>query len=190
VATEIAEWPLNHVVKALVPYHPDDEPELRDRQDRQLLRLFDACRKTRHELLVEVIPPSGMANDATTVSRALEQIYDLGVRPDWWKLEALDDAVAWRNIAAVIEARDPLCRGVVLLGLSAPQEELLAAFKVVAPIPVVKGFAVGRTIFNDVARRWLAGEIGDSEAVGALAQRFQVLVDAWRAARAAVERAA
>jgi 5-dehydro-2-deoxygluconokinase len=32
VATELAEWPLNHVVKCLVFYHPDDEAELRERR--------------------------------------------------------------------------------------------------------------------------------------------------------------
>ena len=52
VATELNTWPLNHVVKCLVLYHPDEAPDLRGRQERQLLRLFDACRKTRHELLI------------------------------------------------------------------------------------------------------------------------------------------
>src|SRR6185437_7086909 len=51
VGAEIAQWPLTQVVKALCLYHPDDEAELRARQERQLLRLFDACRATRHELL-------------------------------------------------------------------------------------------------------------------------------------------
>jgi 5-dehydro-2-deoxygluconokinase len=141
-------------------------------------------------LLVEVILPSDMESGPDTVARALAQIYDLGIKPDWWKLEPLEDEAAWRNIEAVVTARDPLCRGVVLLGLSAPQEELLAAFQVAARVAVVKGFAVGRTIFYDVARSWLAGKIDDDQAVVALAERFRVLADAWRAARSAVERAA
>ena len=190
VATEIAEWPLNQVVKVLCLYHPDDEPELRARQERQLLRLFDACRKTRHELLVEIIVPADMPSDATTVSRALERLYDLGVKPDWWKLEPMGDPAHWRNLAAVIEARDPFCRGVLLLGLSQPTETLLAAFAAVADIAVVKGFAVGRTIFNEAARAWLAGEIDDAAAVAMLAQNLSGLVDGWRRARAAEGQAA
>jgi hypothetical protein len=31
---------------------------------------------------------------------------------------------------------------------------------VAAAFPLVRGFAVGRTIFGEVARAWLAGEIG------------------------------
>jgi 5-dehydro-2-deoxygluconokinase len=39
VAAEISSWPLNHVVKCLVIYHPDDPAELRGRQERQLKRV-------------------------------------------------------------------------------------------------------------------------------------------------------
>jgi 5-dehydro-2-deoxygluconokinase len=190
VATELTEWPLNHVVKCLVFYHPDDAPDLRERQERQLLRLFDACRKTRHELLVEVILPRETPCDAHTVARAIRRLYAIGVRPDWWKLEPAADAAAWREIEAAVNENDPLCRGVVLLGLSAPEAELLAAFEVAAPFAIVKGFAVGRTIFYDVAREWLSNRIDDEAAVRILASKFTVLVEAWRRLRGAGEKAA
>ncbi|MBW8812575.1 MAG: 5-dehydro-2-deoxygluconokinase [Caulobacterales bacterium] len=190
VATELATWPLNQVVKALVFYHPDDEPALRERQERQVQRLFDACRKTRHELLLEIIAPPDSAVDATTIARAVARFYDLGVKPDWWKLEPLDDMAAWRNIEGVIAARDPFCRGVLLLGLSQPTETLLAAFEAAARVPVVKGFAVGRTIFHEPARAWLSGELDDAGAVRMLAETLAFLVEAWRRARAGVGQAA
>jgi 5-dehydro-2-deoxygluconokinase len=183
VATELREWPFNHVVKCLVFAHPDDAPELRAEQEAQLLRLFDATRKTRHELLLEVIVPTGMAREADTIARLLERFYDLGVRPDWWKLEPSDDPEVWARIAAVIERHDPHCRGVVLLGLASPDEELLKAFEAAAPFPIVKGFAVGRTIWVEAARRWLVGEVDDEGAIDLLAQRFKLLVDGWRARR-------
>lgn len=190
VATELLEWPLNQVVKCLAFYHPDDDIDLRERQERQLLRLADACRKTRHELLLELILPRGISSDSKTVARAIHRLYDLGIRPDWWKLEPLTDPDAWRAIETAIAEHDPLCRGVVLLGLSAPEAELVASFEVVAPFPIVKGFAVGRTIFYDVARAWLSNQIDDDAAVTALAAKFKVLVDAWRRLRGSVEKAA
>src|SRR5690606_6476632 len=87
VAAEIAAWPLNHVVKCLIHYHPDDPADLRERQERQALRLFDACRATRHELLIEIIASKNGKVDAKTVARTIQRFYDLGVNPDWWKLE-------------------------------------------------------------------------------------------------------
>jgi len=188
VATELIEWPANHVVKCLVHYHPDDEPDLRARQERQLLRLFDACRKTRHELLIEVIVPANMDSAVTTVAAAIRRLYAIGLRPDWWKLEPAADPEAWRHIEAAVTEGDPLCRGVVLLGLSAPESELVSSFEAAAPFNIVKGFAVGRTIFYEAAREWFAQRISDEEAVAALAGKLSGLVDAWRKARG--ERAA
>jgi 5-dehydro-2-deoxygluconokinase len=190
VGAEIATWPLNHAVKVLVRYHPDDPPAMKEQQDAQLLRLFDACRKTRHELLIEIILPSGAPCDAATLPRALEQIYALGIKPDWWKLAPSSEPQVWRAIADVIARRDPLCRGVLLLGLAQSSESLQAAFAASADVVVVKGFAVGRSIFYDAAHAWLAGEIGDQAAVELLVERFSALVEAWRRSRADVGRAA
>ena len=184
VATELATWPLNHVVKCLVLYHPDDQPDLRDRQDSQLRRLFDACRKTRHELLIEVILPRGMPVDAHTVARAISRIYEIGVRPDWWKLEPSSSAATWKSIESAIARGDPYCRGVVMLGLSTPQSELAASFAVAAPFKIVKGFAVGRTIFGEIAREWFRGVTGDEAAVKRMAANLSALVSAWRQVRA------
>jgi 5-dehydro-2-deoxygluconokinase len=184
VATELLAWPLNHVVKCLVFYHPDDEADLRNRQDRQLKRLFDACRKTRHELLVEVIVPASLPSDAQTVARAISCIYGIGVRPDWWKLEPSVTRATWQNIETAIVRGDPYCRGVVLLGLSAPSGELAAAFSVAAPFKIVRGFAVGRTIFDEIARQWFRGATGDEAAVKGMAANLSALVSAWRQAHA------
>ena len=44
---------------------------------------------------------------------------------------------------------------------------------------MVKGFAVGRTIFGDVARAWMAGGMGDGAAVARMAKNFTSLCEAW-----------
>ena len=187
VATELATWPARHVVKCLVFYHPDDAEDLRSRQERQLLRLQDACRKTDHELLVEIITSRNGPVDAHTVSAAIARLYDLGMKPDWWKLEPTNDRAAWANVERVITLNDPLCRGVVLLGLSSPESELIASFEAAASTPIIKGFAVGRTIFAHAAEQWFAGRMDDEAAIADLSSRFSTLVEAWRAARAQAE---
>jgi 5-dehydro-2-deoxygluconokinase len=183
VGAEIAQWPQNQVVKVLVLYHPDDAQDLRERQERQVLRLFDACRKTGHELLIEIIASKNGLVDSETIAWVMQRFYDLEVRPDWWKLEPSSDRVAWRNIERVILANDSLCRGVLLLGLSIAKEELVQYFAPAASVNIVKGFAVGRTIFFNTAERWFKGEINDQGVVNQLALEFSGLVDAWRMAR-------
>lgn len=182
LGSHLVEWPVGHVVKCLCFYHPDDPAELKARQERELLRLADAARTVGRELLVEIIAGKHGPLGDDTIATVLERLYDLDIRPDWWKLEPQPGTAAWASIAGVIERNDPWCRGVVMLGLDAPADELAAAFRAAGSVDVVKGFAVGRTIFGDAARRWLAGEIGDAEAVEDMARRFAGLVAAWEEA--------
>ena len=129
--------------------------------------------------MIEIIAGKSGPLEAGTVSTALAELYALGIKPDWWKLEPQASAQAWRNIQAVIERNDPYCRGIVLLGREAPKDELVKAFEATKAAPSVKGFAVGRTIFADAAREWLAGRIDDEAAITEMAGRFGELTDAW-----------
>jgi len=180
VAARLLEWPVGHTIKVLCYYRADDPHELRERQERELLRVHDAARTLGRELLIEIIAGRHGPLETDTVAEALGRLYALGIKPDWWKLEPQADAAAWRATAAMIERHDPLCRGIVLLGLEAPEAELEAAFAAAAREPLVKGFAVGRTIFNGTARRWLKGEIDDEAAIAEMAVRFRRLAEAWQ----------
>ena len=183
IGSQLVDWPVDHCVKCLCFYHPDDPPALKLEQQETLRGLFDAARKVGRELLIELIggKHGKLADD--TIARALGELYALGIKPDWWKLEPQASDAAWRAIEAVIAGNDPWCRGVVLLGLDAPHEELEAAFAATADTPIVKGFAVGRTIFRDAAESWLAGRIDDDAAIDDMAERFGRLTKAWLAAR-------
>lgn len=189
-AVILREWPAEHVVKCLVFYHPDDEPALRDEQERQVRILFAATRATGHELLLEIIPPKGSEVGDDTVARALARFYDLGVKPDWWKLPAPDSQAAWNRISAVIAERDPLCHGVLILGLDAPEDTLKAGLALAARQPVCKGFAIGRTLFGSAADLWLAGRIDDDGAMAEMSAAYGRMIAFWDEQRAAAKRAA
>jgi 5-dehydro-2-deoxygluconokinase len=180
VGSRLVEWPLSHTIKCLAFYHPDDDAALKDEQSKKLRTLFEAARSVGRELLVEIIAGKHGALNDDTVARVLEELYALGIKPDWWKLEPQASARAWQNIGKVIAHNDPHCRGIVLLGLEAPESELAKAFELTSGQPWVKGFAIGRTIFNDVARDWLAGHLKDEDAIAAMTQRFGKLVELWK----------
>jgi len=183
LGSHLLEWPVDHCVKCLCLFHPDDDAVLRDRQIAQLLTVQEAARRVDRDLLVEIIASEQGPMNETTMARVLEELYRSGLEPDWWKLESQPSAAAWRRIAAVVEDNDPWCRGIVVLGLNAPLADLRASFVAPAATPLVKGFAVGRTIFADAARAWLTGEIGDGAAINLMAGRFGELCEAWREAR-------
>lgn len=179
LGSRLIDWPVDHCIKVLCFFHPDDPADLRREQIAKLRAAFDAARKIGRELLVEIIAGKHGTLGEDTVARALSEVYDAGIKPDWWKLEAQPSAAAWAEIDSVIEDRDPYCRGVVLLGLDAPQAELEAGFAIAKSSRTVKGFAVGRTIFADAARDWLDNKMSDEEAVADMAKRFGALVEIW-----------
>ncbi len=141
-------------------------------------------------MLLEVIPSKvGPVND-DTVAAIIERFYAIGIYPDWWKLEPMTSHLAWEKACSAISRNDPYTRGIVVLGLDAPAEQLEASFAIAAGFDLVKGFAVGRTIFGDAARAWLAGTMSDDEAVAQMAERYQALVAVWDKARTGAKIAA
>ncbi len=181
----LAEWPLAQVVKVLCFYHPDDDAAMKAEQEAVVLRLFHAARRNRLEFLLEVIPSRVAPVDDATTARVIARFYDLGIYPDWWKLEPFATNAAYAAACGAITARDPHVRGVLVLGLDAEPDALAASFALAARHPLVKGFAVGRTIFGAAARGWLAGDLTDGAAVAMMVQRYADLCRVWDAARAA-----
>ena len=78
----------------------------------------------------------------------MKRFYHLDVRPDWWKLPPQSKA-NWQAITDIIQHHDKHCRGVVMLGLDAPMNELKEGFVNSAGFDICKGFAVGRSIFSE-----------------------------------------
>ena len=183
IALALRSWPGEHVAKCLLAYHPDDDAALRTRQLSTLAALAQACHATAHELLIEVIPPRELPADAGTLARALQQVYDAGVWPDWWKLPPPADAQAWHAIDAVIAGNDPHCRGVLLLGLEASEADLALGFRAASGQARCRGFAVGRSLFADAAAQWFAGTLDDAGVVQQVAARYQRLIALWCEAR-------
>jgi 5-dehydro-2-deoxygluconokinase len=152
-------------------------------QDRVVTRLALAARANQLEFLLEIIPSKVGAVNDETVATLIRHYYALGVFPDWWKLEPMQTEAGWANASAAIAEHDPYCRGIVILGLEAPIDDLSRSFRAAAAFPLVKGFAVGRSVFGDVARRWFAGTVSDADAIAAMADTYRTLCAVWDEAR-------
>ena len=170
-------------MKALCFYRPDDPEDIRADQERTVKRLAEAARANGLEFLLEIISSKHGPVDDSTTAAVIERFYAIGIFPDWWKLEPMVAYDAWQRACAAIEAHDPHCRGVVVLGQDAPFEELRESLRVAAGHDLVKGFAIGRTIFGNAARSWMAGRMEDGEAVERIAENFTRLCETWDEAR-------
>ena len=155
IGTTLISWPVEQVVKCLVAYHPDDDVETRIENEAQLRTLYDAVQVSGHELLIELVPSPGLPHGGDLLLRSIRRLYNLGIFPEWWKVPA-PAAADWPALDALIDERDPYCRGVVLLGRHAPAERLADDFAAARQSRWCCGFAVGRTIFDAPSRGWFA----------------------------------
>ena len=182
LATHLTEWPTGVTVACRCQYHPQDPRELREGQERNLLRLAAACRAQGRELLLEVSPGGLGVLRADTEARVLSRLYELGIRPDWWALEPQPRDMSWESCARVIGASDPYCRG-VLVALRAPLEPGAPLLATAAASPIVRGFIAGGSILDDVAAAWHSGQMSAEAVIAEIAERFRTLVEAWSSAR-------
>lgn len=183
IGSVLEHWPKEQVVKCLIYYHPDDLSDRRLAQECQVRTLCEATNETGHELLLELIPAKGFALREDTLIRTMTRFYNLGIHPDWWKLPPSSPR-QWAQIDALIEARDPYSRGVVMLGLNASIDQLIASFEEARDSRSCRGFAVGRSIFQGPARQWLKGQISDDALIQRCGDSFEALIVAWRTIRA------
>ncbi|QLB39615.1 5-dehydro-2-deoxygluconokinase [Mannheimia pernigra] len=179
LGTQLASFPRDHVIKCLAFYHPNDESGLKARQDRKLKEVYQACSRTGHELLLEIILPADMPQDEQYYNEAITHFYQLGIKPEWWKLPGVSTA-QWQAISATIEENDPDCRGILILGLDAPLDVFKATFEQARGCEKVKGFAVGRTIFGEPSEKWLAGQLDDHALIQAVSEKYRTLIDLWQ----------
>lgn len=183
LGSHLSAYPLEHTVKCLVFYHPEDTPKMRIQQEQRVLELWEAVRHSGHELLLELIVPNPMPESASEtdkdriILRSVARFYHLGVKPQWWKLAGMR-AESWSQLNDLIQQHDPYCRGAVLLGLNQPEALLREHFQA-ATHPIVKGFMIGRTVWAEPLSAYLAGKIDAAAAQQDMAARFSRLAQAW-----------
>ena len=180
VAATLRTWPEEHVVKCNLYWHPDDEPGIKETQEASVLALYDACLKNERRLLLEVQTSPGLKYDENSMVELLRRFYEIGVRPEWWKVPPNPNPGVWKRIGDVVREHDPYCAGLLVLGQGAEEDELVESFVAAASEPLCNGFAIGRSIYAKSARRWLAGEIGDEELVSSVAESYRHMVSLWQ----------
>lgn len=181
IGSLIHSWPREHIIKCLFFYSVNDSDDIRLQQEQRMLELYHACCQSGHEMLLEIIPPpEDTLEVGESVCLSAERVYELGIRPDWWKVPCMSRAYA-EKLEGIIDTHAPHCQGIVVLGLDAPIDELGAGFKAFAGLQRVKGFAVGRSIFGEASKAWLSGAINDEELVAQVAANYIKVIDLWQA---------
>lgn len=179
--------------KVLVRYNPEGDEALNSRQAARLKQLSDYLHeKSQSRFMFELLVPAEKdqlnrlngdkkAYDVQLRPRlmveTIEQLQDVGVEPDVWKIEGLDGRKDCENIVAAARrgGRDKV--GCIILGRGEDDRKVREWLATASGIPGFIGFAVGRTSFWDALVNWRAKKITRQDAVNDIARRYREFVD-------------
>ncbi|MDP8956123.1 MAG: DUF2090 domain-containing protein [Actinomycetota bacterium] len=183
--------------KVLVRYNPEGDRGMNARQLARLKQLSDWLhernRKFLFELLVGAEPHQlervGGDEDAFDneirpglMLTTVDEVHDAGVEPDVWKIEGLDRREDCERVAQRVRSGGRDNVACVVLGRGANDDAVMHWLRQGAGVPGYIGFAIGRTIWQDPLKAWLAGDAERSVATTQIATNYRRMVDVYTSA--------
>jgi myo-inositol catabolism protein IolC len=181
--------------KVLVRYNPEDEAELNRRQLARLKRLADWLHERDRKFLFELLVPATDEQLASVggdtdrydaelrpelMRRSIAEIQDAGVEVDIWKIEGVDERADAATLAE--QARSGPGREnvkCVLLGRGASTEKVDHWLEQAAAVEGFIGFAIGRSIWWDALKGWLAQQLDRGAAASQIADNYLHFVEVY-----------
>jgi myo-inositol catabolism protein IolC len=188
--------------KVLVRYNPGDpDTEMNERQLGRLKRLSDWLHERDRKFLFELLVPATDAQlaqvDGDTdrydaelrpelMRRSIEEIQNAGIEVDVWKIEGVDE----RSHAAMLAEQARTGEGrehvvCVLLGRGASTEKVEHWLEQAAPVDGFIGFAIGRSIWWDALKAFVAEQLSRADAASQIAENYLHFVRVYERQRVA-----
>ena len=184
--------------KVLVRYNPDSpDKEANVLQLQRLKQLSDWLHDNDRLFLFELLVPaepeqlSSVVGDTARYDaelrpalmiRAIAEIQEAGVEPDIWKIEGLDDRSDCVKVAEQTRAGGRDNVACVLLGRGADNEKVDHWLYQAGEVEGFIGFAIGRSIWSDPLKAYLAGDLDRQTAAAKIAENYTRFIEVWRQA--------
>jgi myo-inositol catabolism protein IolC len=185
--------------KVLVRYNPDSkDQEANKLQTERLKRLSDWLHERDRKFLFELLVPAGEEQLAAVggdvdrydeelrpelMRRAIAEFQNSGVEPDIWKIEGVSKQSDCEMLAKQTRAGGRDGVACVLLGRGADDAQVDAWLRAAAPVDGFVGFAIGRSIWSPVLKRYLAGDLERETAVAKIAENYTRFIEVYRSAQ-------
>jgi myo-inositol catabolism protein IolC len=173
--------------KVLVRYNPDGDAEMNGRQTERLRRLSDWLHERDRKFLFELLVPATEDQLASVdgdsdrydaelrpelMRRTIEALQGEDVEPDVWKIEGVDERSDAEMLAEQTRAGGRDGVACVLLGRGANDEKVDHWLTQAAPVEGFIGFAIGRSIWGDPLKDFLAGDAERQDAASRVADNY------------------
>jgi myo-inositol catabolism protein IolC len=127
-----------------------------------------------------IISQNSSQEDASRVNEvelkeAINEVYNEGIYPNWWGINALDSKEKCVNLNQFIYENDPDA-GIIFQYNYSKIEKLPAWFSAMRLNSQSYGLAVGQSIFWELWEKYIHGNTNDAEVISETAERFQKFV--------------
>ncbi|MFM7718157.1 MAG: 2-deoxy-5-keto-D-gluconate 6-phosphate aldolase domain-containing protein [Actinomycetota bacterium] len=180
--------------KVLVRWNPEGDAEMNARQGERLRRLGEWLHAHDRKYLFELLVPAEAAQlgsvggDAGRYDRevrprlmreAIAELQGIGVEPDIWKIEGVDDRADCEAISA--QARGGGRDGVacVVLGRGADDAAVDHWLRTGSGVPGYRGFAIGRSIWWGPLEAYVAGTSDVDATAEAIGRNYRRFIDVY-----------
>ncbi len=110
---------------------------------------------------------------------AIEELQAAGVEPDIWKIEGLDKREDCQAVAELARSGGRDNVACVVLGRGADDQAVEHWLKQGAGVPGYVGFAIGRTIWWDALKAYLAEELSREDAASKISANYRRFIDVY-----------
>jgi 5-dehydro-2-deoxygluconokinase len=168
-------------IKTLVRYNPLNDPgHLQITRENLLLVSNFAKEHTIGFMIEPLVPPTPEQSENNDYDHQLRpdltvqmihEIYNAGIFPNIWKIEGSDTTEFYKKSADAIASHDSNAR-IVVLGRNETLDQVGQWLTVGGENDSVIGFAVGRTVFLDAIKKFIAGEYTDQQAIDQISENY------------------
>ena len=187
--------------KVLVRLNPEGDAEMNERQLGRLKRLADWLHEHDRLFLFELLVPAedhqleSVGGDTDRydaelrpelMRRTIAELQDAGIEVDVWKIEGVDERADAEMLAEQTrrDGRDGVV--CVLLGRGADDDKVDHWLRQAAPVDGFVGFAIGRSIWGDALKQFLAGSLEREAAADRIGSNYRRFVGVYQDAESAV----
>jgi myo-inositol catabolism protein IolC len=187
--------------KVLVRYNPYGDAGMNERQLRRLKELSDWLHARDRKFLFELLVPAtdgqleSVEGDSdrydaelrpALMRESIEHIQNTGIEADIWKIEGVDareDDEMLAQAARSGSGREAVA--CVVLGRGASTEKVEQWLQAASPVEGFIGFAIGRSIWWDALKGWLANELEREAAAAQIAENYLHFIDVYQGQKVA-----
>lgn len=180
--------------KVLVRYNPEGDGEMNSAQTARLKELSDWLHANDRKFLFELLVPAEDDQLASVdgdpdrydkelrpalMVRAIAELQTAGVEPDIWKIEGIDKKEDCHRISDQVRSGGRDGVACVVLGRGADDSAVDHWLKQGSGVPGYVGFAIGRTIWWDAVKSFLAGDLDRDAAAAKISENYRRFIDVY-----------